>query len=80
LNSSDYTSTDFASADYRLGDLDTYTLGLKYGYKFADETEFYTRLSLYHQESSGDKGYGKLTTQELYPGLDAAMLILGYKF
>jgi len=37
---------------------------------FADETEFYTRFSLYHQESSGDKGYGKLA-QELYPGLDA---------
>ncbi|UTW01587.1 DUF3570 domain-containing protein [Marinomonas rhizomae] len=80
LNSSDYTNADFASADYRLGDLDTYTLGLKYGYKFADETELYTRFSLYHQESSGDKGYGKLTSQELYPGLDAAMLILGYKF
>ncbi|MGJ8648676.1 MAG: DUF3570 domain-containing protein [Marinomonas colpomeniae] len=80
LNSSDYTNTDFASADYRLGDLDTYTIGLKYGYKFADETELYTRFSLYHQESSGDKGYGKLTTQELYPGLDAAMLMVGYKF
>jgi len=40
----------------------------------------YTRVSLYHQESSGDKGYGKLATQELYPGLDAAMLIVGYKF
>ncbi|SHG58046.1 Protein of unknown function [Marinomonas polaris DSM 16579] len=80
LNSSDYTNADFASADYRLGDLDTYTLGLKYGYKFADETEFYTRFSVYHQESSGDKGYGKLTSQELYPGLDAAMLIVGYKF
>jgi hypothetical protein len=80
LNSSDYSSAEFASADYRLGDLDTYTIGLKYGYQFADETEFYTRFSLYHQESSGDKGYGKLATQELYPGLDAAMLIVGYKF
>lgn len=80
LNSSDYGSTDFASADYRLGDLDTYTIGLKYGYQFADETEFYTRFSLYHQESSGDQGYGKLTSQELYPSMDAAMLIVGYKF
>lgn len=80
LNSSAYTEVDFASADYRLGDLDTYTIGLRYGYQFADETEFYTRFSLYHQESSGDDGYGKLTSQELYPGLDAAMLMIGYKF
>lgn len=80
LNSSDYASHDFASADYRLGDLDTYTIGLKYGYQFADETEFYTRFSLYHQESSGDNGYGKLAAQELYPSLDAAMLVVGYKF
>ncbi|MBR7890106.1 DUF3570 domain-containing protein [Marinomonas sp. A79] len=80
LDSSAYTEVDFASADYRLGDLDTYTIGLRYGYQFADETEFYTRFSLYHQESSGDDGYGKLTSQELYPGLDAAMLMVGYKF
>jgi len=80
LNSSDYTSSEFASADYRLGDLDTYTIGLKYGYQFADETELYTRFSLYHQESSGDEGYGKLTSQELYPGLDAAIFVVGYKF
>nr|WP_264193977.1 DUF3570 domain-containing protein [Marinomonas algarum] len=80
LDSSAYTEVDFASADYRLGDLDTYTIGLRYGYQFADETEFYTRFSLYHQESSGDDGYGKLTSQELYPGLDAAMLMIGYKF
>lgn len=80
LNASDYANIDFASADYRLGDLDTYTIGLKYGYQFTDKSEFYTRLSLYHQESSGDKGYGKLTSQELYPGLDAAILIIGYKF
>ncbi|ADZ92160.1 hypothetical protein Marme_2938 [Marinomonas mediterranea MMB-1] len=80
LNASNYTDVDFASADYRLGDLDTYTIGLKYGYKFADETEFYTRFSLYHQESSGDKGYGKLASQDLYPSMDAAMFIAGYKF
>ncbi|MBJ7538111.1 DUF3570 domain-containing protein [Marinomonas transparens] len=80
LTSSDYTNTSLASADYRLGDLDTYTIGLRYGYEFADNTEFYTRFSLYHQESSGEKGIGKLASQELYPGLDSMMLIMGYKF
>ncbi len=80
LNASGYTNNEFASADYRLGDLDTYTIGLKYGYQFADDTEFYTRVSLYHQESSGDQGYGKLTKQDLYPSLDAVILMIGYKF
>ncbi|WP_330221443.1 FAD:protein FMN transferase [Marinomonas phaeophyticola] len=30
---------------------------------------------MYHQESNSAQGYGKLTKQELYPSLDAAILI-----
>lgn len=80
LTSGDYQTEDYASADYRLGDLETITLGLRYGYKFEDHTEFYTRFSVYQQTNTGDKGFGQLTSQELYPDTTATMLTLGYKF
>lgn len=80
LTASHYQSQDYASADYRLGDLETFTLGLRYGYQFEDNTEFYTRFSVYQQTNTGAKGFGQLTSQELYPDTRATMLTLGYKF
>lgn len=80
LTSSNYLSQDYASADYRLGDMTAYTLGLKYGYTFEDESEAYGKLALYHQESSGDEGFGKLKQQDLYPSMDAVMVTVGYRF
>jgi len=80
LTASNYTAVSEVSADYRLGDLDTYTIGLKYGYRIADKQEFYTRLSLYQQQSSGTSGFGTLASQELYPSTTAVMLTAGYKF
>lgn len=80
LTSSNYQDVNLASADYRLGDLTTYTVGLKYGYQFQDESEAYGKVSLYHQESSGDDGFGKLAQQELYPSMDAVMVTVGYRF
>jgi len=80
LTSSNYQTEDYASSDYRLGDLDTITLGLRYGYQFEDNTEFYTRFSVYQQTNTGDQGFGKLVSQELYPDTTATMLTLGYKF
>lgn len=80
LTSSNYQDQNYASADYRLGDLETLTLGFRYGYEFDDNTEFYTRFSVYQQKNTGDKGFGELTSQELYPDTTATMLTLGYKF
>ena len=80
LTSSDYQDVKFASADYRLGDLTSYTVGLKYGYHFQDESEAYGKVALYHQESSGDDGFGKLAKQELYPSMDAVIVTVGYRF
>lgn len=80
LTSSDYLNQDYASSDYRLGDLKTLTLGLRYGYKFEDNTEFYTRFSVYQQTNTGESGFGELASQELYPDTTATMLTLGYKF
>lgn len=80
LTSTNYQTLDYASADYRLGDLTTITMGFRYGYQFDDNTEFYTRFSVYRQTNTGDEGFGELTSQELYPETTATMLTLGYKF
>ncbi|WP_245957879.1 DUF3570 domain-containing protein [Marinomonas piezotolerans] len=80
LTSNNYLSQDYASADYRLGDMTTYTLGLKYGYQFENSSEAYGKIALYHQDSTGNKGFGKLTSQDLYPSMDAIMVTLGYRF
>lgn len=80
LTNSNYQAQDFASADYRLGDLQTITFGFRYGYQFEDNTEFYTRFSVYQQSNTGIQGFGELTSQELYPETTATMLTLGYKF
>jgi hypothetical protein len=80
LTSSDYTNVENASADYRLGDLTTLSVGLRYGRQVGDESEIYTRATLYQQNSSGDAGFGKLTEQELYPDMTAFVWMLGYRF
>ncbi|MEH6825244.1 MAG: DUF3570 domain-containing protein [Motiliproteus sp.] len=80
LTASNFAATTEVSADYRLGDLDTYTLGVKYGYHLPEGNEAYARLGFYQQKSSGTSGIGKLTSQDLYPETTAMMLTAGYKF
>src|SRR5690606_37418871 len=77
---SNYQSQEEVSADYRLGDMDAWTVGLKYGYRMSGERELYGRLSFYQQTNSGDNGFGKLQSQELYPDTTATMLTVGYRF
>lgn len=69
-----------ASADYRLGDLDGITLGLKWGYRFDEDHELSIRAEYMQQSNSGDSGFGKLASQELYPDTDAFWLQMGYSF
>lgn len=80
LTASNYSDVDEVSSDYRLGDLDTYTLGVRYGYTMAGGNELYARLALYQQQNSGSNGFGKLKDQDLYPDMTATMLTVGYKF
>jgi len=68
------------SADYRLGDLDAITVGMKFGWKLEDDNEFNVRAEYYMQSSSGDDGFGQLASQELYPDTDAIILQFGYSF
>ncbi len=72
-----------ASADYRLGEFDAITLGVKYGWKTETGNEWNARLEMYSADGSvpGDLLIG--TNQQgrnIYPDLDAIILQFGYRF
>ncbi len=70
-----------ASADYRLADLDAYTVGAKFGH-LTDRGEFSVRLEYYRQESTPSPGsdVGQLANYELILPTSAAILQFGYRF
>src|SRR5687768_9390827 len=63
---------EFASADYRLADLDAYTIGAKYGLR-TDHGEFSLRLEYYQQSSTESPGsaVGDLAGFDLTPDMKA---------
>jgi len=68
-NLTDANIPEFASADYRLGDMTTTTFGLKYGLEIDDSQEFSARIESMNQAMGGDnKG----------PDVDAIILQLSY--
>jgi hypothetical protein len=69
-----------ATADYRLGDLDGMTVGLKYGHKLDNDHEINMRVEYYLQSNSGDEGFGLLKDQDLYPDTKALIFQVGYSF
>jgi Protein of unknown function (DUF3570) len=71
----------FASADYRLGEFDAVTLGLKYGQP-TRSGEIDARLELYRQSGTPSPGsaVGALTNLDLYPDLNAVIAQFSYKF
>lgn len=72
---------EYASADYRLGELTTTTLGLKYAMPMGDNSEFSMRAEMINQ-SSNTVGtlVGDQLSQELAPDLDAVIFQVGYSF
>tara|TARA_R110002126_G_scaffold75469_28_gene188450 strand:+ start:1032 stop:2321 length:1290 start_codon:yes stop_codon:yes gene_type:complete len=72
----------FASADYRIGKMNTYTLGAKFGTKLAAGNELSFRIALYQQspENDGDAAPGVLAGVELYEKVTAVMAQLSYSF
>jgi hypothetical protein len=72
----------YASADYRLGEFDAYTLGLKYGRPSDNGKEWAVRVEYYEQSGRAPpgSGVGELADFDLYPGLDAVILQVGYSF
>lgn len=73
---------DQATADYRLGAMDTWTLGLKYGRMMSDENELTVSLSYYLQtgESHPADAIGVLRNYDLFPDVTAVYLQVGYTF
>ncbi len=73
---------DFASADYRLGEMDAVSLGLKYGTKLESGNDLTLRLEYYKQ--SGDHApadaIGDLRTMDLFPTVDAWIANVGLTF
>jgi hypothetical protein len=72
----------YASADYRLGNFDAITAGLKYGWKTKSGNDLSVRLELYQQSGdiSSNQLIGNQAGRENYPDLDAVILQFGYRF
>ncbi len=84
LMQSDFESLrpEYASADYRIGEMSAYTLGLKYGMLVNNGHELSFRLEYYHQAPT-DAGFdapGVLANEELYPTIDAIIAQVTYSF
>ncbi len=73
---------EFVSADYRIGELTAYTVGIKYGKKLHSGNTFALRLEYYLQTSKGDLNADlpELEGLELYPDVDALLLQFNYSF
>jgi hypothetical protein len=73
---------EFASADYRLGDFDAITVGLKYGWETRRDNEMSVRLEYYMQDGTAPSGQviGNQASYSLYPDLDAIIAQFSYRF
>ena len=78
----DASLPEFASADYRLGEMTAYTLGLKYGLELESDDELAFRLEYYQQtpKNSGFDQPGVLQEQDLYPSIKAIIAQVSYSF
>ena len=70
------------SADYRLGDMIAYTVGLKHGRKLGNGHDLSFRLEYYMQtgESHPADAIGVLKDYDLYPTVGAVIFQVGYSF
>jgi hypothetical protein len=71
-----------ASADYRLGEFDALTFGLKFGWKLTSGNEMSLRLESYSSDGAvpGNLLIGNQQGSELYPDLDAIIAQFSYSF
>jgi hypothetical protein len=76
------TLPEFATADYRLGEMTAYTAGLKYGMELDNGDELSFRLE-YYQQSPKNAGFtepGTLKDVDLYPSVKAVIAQVNYRF
>jgi len=74
------TNTTFATADYRLGEMTTTTIGIEYGHVY--ENHSWSLAAEYYLQTSTEPSnkVGELNNQELSPDVDAFMLRFNYDF
>lgn len=72
----------FASADARLADLDTYTIGIKYGHTTPTGGEWSARLEFYQQKAKAPAAtlIGNQVGNVQMPDFNAVILQFGYHF
>ncbi len=70
------------SADYRLGKMDSQTLGIKFGTADAYGNDWSFRIEQYVQsgDSNPDVAIGQLQNQNLYPDVEAIIVQVNYSF
>jgi hypothetical protein len=70
------------SADYRLGEMEATTVGIKFGREVDRQHSWSVRLEQYEQtgESSPSAAVGQLRDQDLYPDVTATIVQLSYSF
>ena len=71
----------YASADYRLGEFTTTTLGLKYAMPTGKNSEFSARAEFITQvQNDVTTAVGDQLNQDLTPDLDSVVFQVGYSF
>ena len=73
---------DFASADYRLGDMTTTTIGLLYGVEKDSHREFNFRIETIRQSGEGHPAtaVGTLRKYDLFPDVNAIIFQASYSY
>ena len=80
LRDTEVSTTTIASADYRLGDMTTTTLGLLYGFQYSEKAEFTIRAEVMKQSGDEPDKFGALNNQILFPDVNAIIVQAGYSF
>ncbi len=72
----------FASSDYRMGNFDGTTVGLKYGWKTRNDNEMSVRVEWYMQSGTvpADQVIGNQAGRDNYPDLNALIAQFSYRF
>jgi hypothetical protein len=71
-----------ASADYRLGKMDAWTAGVKYGLPLDDSREWSVRVEYYAQSGSSppESQVGSLEGFDLFPDVNSLIVQVGFSF
>ncbi len=73
---------EFSSADYRLGEMDATTVGVKFGKDIGEQQSWSLRIELYQQTGDGSpsEAFGQLARQDLFPDIEATIVQFNYSF